>query len=304
MINRIFSTIKSNVANNVQDTSSSMDTIIGKYVNDAYFDVIRRINWRSIDEDYNFSLSTNEQVLPDDFGKSLKVWDNTNKLHIVETSLEREVDNNLSLIGQSGSVERYVVFERACRKHPTSASVLAIVSSSSADTTQSIFITGLDSNGRLVSETVTLNGTSSQNTTNSYTRINGIAKSSTTTGSVTITSNSGAVTNAIIAPSVLDYRVKVMRFYSTPTSTLTIYCPYLRQAVPLVNSYDIPLIDCADVLELGATASAWRYKRQFGKAQEFERLYEKAINNMVWDKENSPNMTHMINFTPYSRETT
>lgn len=302
MINRPFSTIKSNVANNVQDTSSSMDTIIGKYVNDAYSDLLRRINWKAIDEDYNFSLSSSEHVLPDNFGKALKVWDSTNKLHIVETTIEREVDNRLSTIDQTGTVERYVILSRSCRKHPTSASVLAIVSSSAGDTTQSIVIQGLDSNGRYVSETVALNGTSSQNSTNSYTRVIGIAKSATTTGTVTITSNSGAVTVATIAPSVLDYRVKVMRFYASPSSTITVYCPYLIKAIPMVSSYDVPVIDCADVLELMATASAWRYKRQFAKGGDYERLAEKAINTMIWDAENSPNLTHIINFVPYSRE--
>lgn len=302
MINRPFSTIKSNVANNVQDTSSSMDTIIGKYINDAYADLLRRINWRAIDDDYNFSLSSNEQVLPDNFGKALKVWDSTNKLPIVETTIEREVDNRLSTIDQTGTVERYVILERLCRKHPSSASVLELVSSSAGDTTQSVVISGINGSGSYIVESVLLTGTTPVSTTNSYTRIMGIAKSATTTGTVTITSNSGGVTNALIAPSVLDYRVRVMRFYATPSSTITVFAPYLIQAIPLSNSYDVPVIDCADILELMATASAWRYKRQFAKANDMDNKAERAINTLIWDKENSPNLTHMINFTPYSRD--
>lgn len=61
--------------------------------------------------------------------------------------------------------------------HPTVASVLKISSSSTDDTSngtgaRTVFIEGLDGNYAVVSETVTLNGQTAVNTTNSYLYIN------------------------------------------------------------------------------------------------------------------------------------
>jgi len=61
--------------------------------------------------------------------------------------------------------------------HPTSASVLKISSSSTNDTSagtgaRTVFIEGLNGNFAVVSETVTLNGQTAVNTTNSYLYVN------------------------------------------------------------------------------------------------------------------------------------
>jgi len=61
--------------------------------------------------------------------------------------------------------------------HPTVASVLKVSSSSTSDTSagtgaRTVFIAGLDGNYNVVSETVTLNGQTAVNTTNSYLYVN------------------------------------------------------------------------------------------------------------------------------------
>lgn len=67
----------------------------------------------------------------------------------------------------------------------TSAAVIAFASSDSGDTTQTATITGLNGSWALVSETITLNGTTTVNTTNSYLRVHSVELSATTTGAVT-----------------------------------------------------------------------------------------------------------------------
>lgn len=301
-MNRAFVTMIANVGNNVRDTSTTMATQIERFINDSYKDVMRRINWTAYNEDYSFTASSKDNVLPDDFNKPLKVWDNTNKIELVETSIPEEVKDGLSLIDQSGTSERYAILDRPVQSHPTSSSTLSIVSSSASDTTQAVHVKGISS-GVVLTESVTLTGTTPAVTTNEFTRIVSITKSATTTGKITITSNSGAVTVAVLGPSVIDYRVKIMRLYASPASSIVIFCPYILKPVPLVNNYDVPLIDAADVIENGATAKAWRYKRQFAKAKDFDLEYEKGIVQLIWDKENSPNKIHMFGTTPYSRET-
>ena len=50
-----FSTMKTNVGNMIQDTSSAMATLIGVWINDAYHDAWRRCLWSDlIDDNFTF----------------------------------------------------------------------------------------------------------------------------------------------------------------------------------------------------------------------------------------------------------
>jgi hypothetical protein len=59
-----------------------------------------------------------------------------------------------------------------------------------------------------------------------------------------------------------------------------------------------PIIPCEQALEYGATADAQRFKRQFAKASDYENLYERAINVLIWDKENQTNQ--VVQFMPHA----
>jgi len=85
---------------------------------------------------------------------------------------------------------------------PSSASTISVSSDSSDDTTQTVSIVGTV-NGLRTEEVVELNGTSSVSTTNSFSYIESIRKSGTTSGTITCTSNAGAVTNATFTASQL-----------------------------------------------------------------------------------------------------
>lgn len=88
------------------------------------------------------------------------------------------------------------------------------------------------------------------------------------------------------SPLIQNY----LRFYQIPTQAITYNIPYIQQGVNLVASTDLPIIDMSDLAaELGATADAWRTKRQFQKASDFEMQYEQVIMEMVWSIENNPN---------------
>ena len=304
-MNRVFSDMKTNVGNNIQDTSSTMASIIGTYLNDIYKDILRRKNWEFIDNDYTFNTTsgTQEYVLPDNFGKEISVRDSTNKRQLSRITLQQLDDDYVSTITDQGTLYRYYIHDRAARKQPSSSSVLACVSSAAGDTTQTLRISGRDSNGVQLSEDVSLNGITPVNTSNSYIEILAISKDAVTTGRVTITSNSAAVTNAIIAPDIKSYRVKKIGFHYVPNSTVAVVLPYVINPQPLSDDNDFPLINCADVLELGATMKAWRYKRQFAKAEDYKKEYEQGIATLMWDAENQPNQVKLFAPRPYSRDT-
>lgn len=304
MTNKLFIDIYTNVGRNVQDTSSATQTILKGYCNNAYFEILRRLNWDSLNLDYYFStvVGTQDYVLPSDFGREMYLYDATNKIYIPWISLPELVEKFPETLLTQGSVERYTTFSDVVRAQPSTASALSIVSSSTADTTQTVRVKGTDANDIELDESVTLTGTGAVATTNTYKTIRSITKSAVTTGRITITSNSAAVTNAVLAPAVLDYKVTKCRLHQIPSSILTCRFPYHIRPFPLSNDNDVPGFDCADGIELGATMHAWRYKRQFQKATEYERLFEKWIVDAAWDMENKPNQVHLLNPKPYSRD--
>jgi hypothetical protein len=303
-MNKSFSVIKGNVGAEVQDTSTSFATILGKIVNRRYFQVLRAVNWKNINYSYTFDTvaGTQRYALPDDFGKEISCADNTNDIVLNRTTLEELVKNYQDL-DDSGTVQRYAIIEDCVKKQPTAASALAIVSSSASDTTQTVLVRGIVS-GAETYETVTLTGTTPANTSKSYTRIKAISKSSATVGYITITSNSAAVTNAVIAGEQLETRYKLALLHYIPSSIYTISMPYIINPLPLSQDYDYPVIDIGDLIEIGAMADAWRYKRQFTKAQTMEILFNQQLQEYIFDKENQPNMIHQFKPEVFNRDDT
>lgn len=89
---------------------------------------------------------------------------------------------------------------------------------------------------------------------------------------------------------------KKIRFFPTPSAVTIISLPYLQKQVDMSGATDLPILDCDTACEYGATADAWRTKRQFAKAADFEAQYERKINTMIWNKENQPN--RIVQFAP------
>lgn len=114
----------------------------------------------------------------------------------------------------------------------------------------------------------------------------------------------GSVSRCAIYDSIVASAIqKNLRLYQIPNSVITLQIPYLKQAVALSAATDLPIIDMADLAaELGATADAWRTKRQFAKAADFETQYEQVIQEMIWSIENDPNRVSQFRPNPYRRD--
>lgn len=299
---KTFSNLRLNVGNNVQDTSSETATLIGRFINTAYNDVLRRFNWDVYSYDYEVSLvaGTQDYILPRDFGEETYVLDATNNSEITFKSLQQTIQDHASSYSQNGTVSNYDIIEKRFNNQPSSASVITAVSDSGDDTTQKIVIRGISGNVEKV-ESIELTGTSAIAGSTLFSRIISISKSASTIGTVTLTSNSGAVTNAEISPEEIDYKRKFIRVFQKPASAATLQITYKINPLPLSDDNDIPLVD-ADLLEAGGTMYAWRYKRQMAKAQEWERTFEKEITQAIWRQENSDNRVQQFSVEPASRD--
>ena len=302
-MNRRYADIVANVGSNIQDTSTAMQTIIKRLTNDAYFDILRRYNWDFFNHDYSLTTTagTQDYELPRDFGKELYVLEDTNNLSLTYVEPQVLVRDYPSTWDSQGTVDKYTILKKKVLTQPTSASVVTFVSDNAGDTTQTVFVRGIVDSVEQT-DSATLNGTSSVATTKSFTRIIQITKSASSTGKVTATTNSGAVTLASISPEVLDYNAKCVRFHEVPNASLTIQMPYKVNPLPLNDDNDVPYID-SDILEFLSTSYALSYKRKDVRAQEWERKAEKKIISSIWNQENDLNNSKSFDVVPYSRET-
>lgn len=130
----------------------------------------------------------------------------------------------ITLFGYNGDVdttEESVWPDGGTVPHPTTASVLDIVSTSADDDAagtgaRTVFIEGLDNNYKVVSETVILDGTTDVVTVNSYLYINQFYVLTTGTGGVNagvITAKVGATLYDLIA---LGYNQRTTAHYCVP----------------------------------------------------------------------------------------
>lgn len=304
MFNKRFSDIYVQVGNNIRDTSTATQTIIKKYVNDSYNEFLRKYNFDLLDYDYTLNTvsGTQDYALPSNFKKEQFILDTTNNYYLNRTDIQEYSHDKPSLVSTQSDSRDYAILKSPVDSQPTSASSLTFVSDSSSDTAEQVFVRGLNGSGVELYENVTLNGTSSVSTTNSYESIISFTKDQ-TTGTITVTSNSGAVTNAVMSPQSKDCKRKILRLYQVPTQTLVLSIPYIIDPLPLINDDDVPIIDCSDYIIERATAKSWRYKRQYAKAQEHDQQALVILEDCIWDQHNQPNQEHRMFITPYPRET-
>jgi len=300
-MNKNFLKIQNNVANEVQDTSTAFKSIIKEYINARYFQILRSINWQNVRYDYTFDTvsGTQDYVLPDDFYKPLTVRDSTNGLELSEVDMQALVTDYPDAVSEEGTVHRYTILEEPVKVQPASALAISIVSSSGSDTTQTVLVRGI-SDGMEMTEEETLTGETPAVTTATFTRIIGISKSAVTVGKITLTA--GTPTIAVLSPATLESRYKIMRLHYVPSAVITIACPYTIKPLPMSDDMDYPILDIADLIENGAKADAWRYKRQLARANVFEALFTSGLADFIWDKENQPNKICQFRPNTYNKD--
>lgn len=149
---RDFSVIKTNVGNNVGDTSSTTLSLIGVYVNKRYFQILRSINWKYINEDYTISAvsGTQDYALPSDFKSEMYAVDVTNGIELACVSLQDIAQNYPGDLTSQSQPKRYTIFNsddgsKYLRLHPVPSANVTInfpyivkPSALSADTDQPI----------------------------------------------------------------------------------------------------------------------------------------------------------------------
>jgi hypothetical protein len=162
-----------------------------------------------------------------------------------------------------------------------------MVSDDAGDTTQTVNVQGLDTNGILISETRSLNGTTPVVTSKSFTKVMSLSKDAVTAGNVTVTSNAAAVTNVVIPPYNRHISHPVVKLYNIPGDARDLYYDFTMKLPDLVANDDISLIPerYHDVIELYAKHRCYQHLNNPNMSQLTFVEFQTRIQDMQNDQE-------------------
>ena len=206
---------------------------------------------------------TEDYILDKDIGNIYQILSSVAPYHIHSISEQTfdTVEPNRTRTGNPGTATLFEM--KGVAIQPSSASVITVASSSASDTAEKVVIRGLVSSEDDFEE-LSLNGTTTVNSSKSFSRIDSVTKSAVTVGRITITSNSASVTNAVMGRLEQTVRFKRLRLYPEPAATITITIKHFKRSVILTDRYhdtEIPR-DWDYVVDALAVAFALQAKGQ------------------------------------------
>lgn len=304
-MNKNFLTMKNNVGSFVQDSSSSLASLIGVWVNNRYRDIINSYDWTHLykTQSLTLSASVSAYAFDENTDRIIHILDATNDAYLDIITEEQFLQENWDSWDTTGTPSRAFLKKDVVKAQPTSAEKIVFKSSSTADITQQLFIRGITSTGGETYETLSFNGTTNVTASNSYTHILGISKSAVTTGKATVYHNDAVTVLSELSPETLESRYKSLNVHPIPTGALSLQVRTKRRVTPLSQNYDYPVIeDVSDILELGCQADAWRYKRQFNKATVLETQYQVAKQDRIHLEVAQPGLIHLTSPSSLNRD--
>lgn len=247
----LFGDIKEIVRGRVIDADDLLDdNWFALNVWDAYAHVISVTGGAWLNESGAFTTTsgTAEYALASNVLVVKRMVDTTNRKIVFRVP---ERDEAVVDPDRSGSGNTFGYFQTATRSVqylPTAASTITAVSSSAADdgTDFTVRLRGFTSTGLEMPETLTLDGTTPVSSATSFATFE-VSKGAATTGSITIKSNAGAVTNVVLAPDDLQRKFPWIRLTYEPSAACAMRYDYLKK--PLNVSADSDAFDVPEFFE-------------------------------------------------------
>ena len=164
---------------------------------------------------------------------------------------------------------------------------IQVLSSSTADGSGfNVRVVGRNTDGVVIRETLTLNGTTAVTSTNTFDSgsLMRVSKSADTTGVITVRRTTGATVLVRIAPTEANPRSKTLSFFPIPSTVHTVYLEYLERLHLLIHDTDVPPFDPQWnwVLQEGALSKGlWSYKQNEPKAVLSGQAFLSGLNTMM-----------------------
>lgn len=200
---------------------------------------------------FTTTAGTRRYPLHQEYYRPYYFFNRTKKEYLVEMNPRELGPSGVRWNEDQQGPEFYIESISAVQRQPSSASVISIVSSSTADNSaaRGIIVYGDTADG-VTSETITPNGTSTVPGTVSFTKILAVTKLADWTGTLTMTSNSGGVTNLKLFAAERGRNYPQLVLLSDPATGDVIEYQFYRRPRKMVNDDDVPEIPdpCSQIL--------------------------------------------------------
>lgn len=278
------------VARNVQvePTDRYASVQIVNFLNQVYQQVWDAELWPYTKEEYTATVTANTDkfVLPKRYADIIRAWDASSGVPVrvldIESVIEMDVDNS----GNASAVryEMAPTGQTGVLNQLSSASIIKVSSSATADTSVEIYVRGIDASGNAIDETITLNasdGTTVVSGSISFTTVVAVAKGTVpTSGTITLTDNAGTTTVATISPTEKSPIYRQYRLSYTPVTALSVDLLCKQRFTPFLNNLDVPFMEMDNALIAGATALCWDEMRNPELARQWEARYQNYLSEL------------------------
>lgn len=279
--------LRDNIASTIRETQIS--SLIDSYINLTGLEIHNYHPWTWLRRKQTFSTVVDQEDynLDSEIDRIAILRQITTPIRLiyVPDSLFYKYIPNPENIG-SGVSRIYRLWEETGFSTNLSAADTVYVSSSSSSdgSTFTVRITGRNSSGEVITETLTMNGTTSvtSSTTFATSGLMQIVKSAATTGTVTCYRTTGATVLSELEPDNLAPRFKRISLYPIPSAVVTMYLEYYEHYRYLVNNTDVPQLDVewSWVLREGALAKAWEYKQNEQASVQHQTIFDRGLTMM------------------------
>jgi hypothetical protein len=285
-----FNQITTQVGQFIQDSSSGRETRIKDSINRKYQELADGFDWPDLLRlrQAEVTINANEAFafLPYNVDVVKKIVVDDKKDLLVQTNPEMFLNRFYDTLDTAGQPFSYtMVGSSPVKRVISSAEQLDFVSSDATDTSQVVEVWGFVG-GEEINESVTLNGTTTVTTANSFSRVTRIgtdssSKDSSRAGHITVTGNTSSTEYAVITVQNNDARYQAIRFQDIPSATTTLTSVYKKKVEPLINDGDTLEIPCDLILFELAAADILRQQAKYNQANVHEQLAARLRQEMM-----------------------
>lgn len=273
----------------------SMDTATQNrliaYMNDAQRNLLTKPGIRRLrDATVTFASVADQAgyVLPN-IAKISRMFETTNQRVLYEMSQQdyRLIQPDVTI---TGTPEAFIWTGRqAVAVQPSSPASLWVVSSSAADTTQTVYVEGVLIGGYPFSVSVTITGVTAVSVSGlavdwKATRVDKFYLSAACAGTVTLTSVSGAGSTLAVIPigSTLTY-YDGFALWPTPSSVITYQVDLVRAITDFASASDVPLLpeDFHDLIVNAAISDEFQHTKD-ERWQIYDQKYRSRVNDLLY----------------------
>lgn len=243
-----FADLQNEVLANLDETGDTNTTLTltKNFLNAAHQLRCGMQPWKFMEWDTPETLTcvsgTRSYSLHQEFWRPIYFFNRTSSTYLIETPNRALADTQARWNVDTGTPLYFRLTSRSpVAAQPASSSTLRIVSSSASDASaaKAIVVKGVTASG-VTSESLTPNGISQVTSTNAFTKILSVTKSAAWAGTMTLTSNAGAVTNLFLFPTEYGRHYQTIEFLSAPAAADVIEYRFIRQPSIMTADNDIP----------------------------------------------------------------